>query len=383
MQQRPPRALGFRMPAEWEPHSATWLAWPHHRTDFLGKLSSARHTLAEVARLLSTAERVRLIVKDGREQAQAARGLARAGVDLKQVDFFGAGTDRSWTRDYLPSFVVRGRGRTREVGAVKWRFNGWARYPAHKRDQQAGLNVAAHVCRRVWLPRGRVKRFVLEGGAFDVDGQGTVLVERGCLLEGQRARNPELSVAETEQVLCDYLGVERVLWVEGGVAGDDTSGHVDDFVRFAAPGKILLARERNRRDVNYGPLRRAYESLRNARDARGRRLEVIELPMPQPVLYSGWRLPASYANFYVANGLVIVPTFNDPHDKAALGILSELFPGRTVVGVYARDFVLGQGTIHCTTQQEPRGTKPAAYQQQKLDFSDISKPQPPGLSQIT
>jgi agmatine deiminase len=352
-----PFSLGYRMPAEWEPHAATWLAWPHEPSDWPGKFEAVPWVLAEMARHLQDAERIRLIVRDRTERTRAARALSASGVLLRRVDFVIAATDRSWTRDFLPLGVVRASGRRRELAAVKWRFNGWARYKNHAADEAAGQRVARQLRVPVFHPEARVAgrrmRVVLEGGAIDVDGEGTLLATEQCLLSGPQARNRALGRAGTETVLRDYLGAEQVLWLGRGIAGDDTGGHVDDFARFVAPGRIVLAEERNSRDPNYRPLHAARERLSGARDARGRRLEVVPLPMPSPVVFDGERLPASYANFYIGTGAVLVPTFNDPNDRLALGILADLFPTRTVVGIHSTDFVLGLGTIHCSTQQEP------------------------------
>ncbi|MFI5208607.1 MAG: agmatine/peptidylarginine deiminase [Gemmatimonadales bacterium] len=345
------------MPAEWEPHAATWLAWPHEPSDWPGKFEAVQWVIAEMARHLQDAERIRLIVRNRAERARASRALSSSGVSLKRVDFIVAPTDRSWTRDFLPLGVVRRRGRGRELAAVKWRFNGWARYKNHANDEAAGDRVARRLGVPTFHPEALVGkrhvRVVLEGGAIDVDGQGTLLATEQCLLSGAQARNRSLGRAGTEAVLRDYLGAEKVLWLKGGIAGDDTGGHVDDFARFVAPGRVVLAQEPNRRDPNYRPLRAARKRLAGARDARGRRLEIVPLPMPRPVMFAGERLPASYANFYIGTGAVLVPTFNDPNDRVALGILAELFPKRTVVGIHSTDFVLGLGTIHCSTQQEP------------------------------
>ena len=357
-----PFELGYVMPAEWEPHAATWLAWPHEASDWPGKFAAIPWVFAEVIRHISRGERVRLLVSGKKLERQARDVLKRAGgIELSKIDFVEQRTDRSWTRDFVPTFVVkRGARKARELAAIKWRFNGWARYANHRRDDEAGLSIArAAVARGVpffepWAEAGKKRRrVVLEGGAIDVDGQGTLLATEQCLLDGKQARNPELGKRLSERVLRDYLGVEKVLWLGRGIAGDDTGGHIDDFCRFVPGGKIVLAREKNKRDPNYRPLEEARERLKGERNARGRRLEVVELPMPAPVVFAGQRLPASYANFYVSNGCVLVPTFNDPQDRRALGILGELFPDRSVVGVHSTDFVLGLGTIHCSTQQEP------------------------------
>jgi agmatine deiminase len=354
-----PFEQGFRMPAEWEPHAATWLAWPHEPTDWPGKFEAVPWVFAEVIKNLTLGERVRLIVSGKRMQKQATAALDKSQVDVRQVDFVDLATDRSWTRDFLPLFVAkRGRAGKRALGAVKFRFNGWARYANHQRDEAAGSKVLARATAAGVTPFqafvNEHERLVLEGGAIDVDGEGSVLLTEECLLDGRQARNEKLGKAGVELALRDYLGAEKALWLGRGIAGDDTAGHIDDFARFVAPGKIVLAAEKNRKDPNYRPLRDALQRLVGARDARGRRVEVIPLPMPEPVVFDEQRLPASYANFYIGNSVVLVPTFNDPADATALGILSELFPGRRVVGIYSKDFVLGLGTIHCSTQQEPR-----------------------------
>ena len=353
-------SLGYRMPAEWEPHAATWLAWPHEPSDWPGKFESVPWVFAEVIKNLTLGERVRLLVSGKRMQKDASRQLEKSQVDLRQVDFVDAPTDRSWTRDFLPLFVTkRGRAGKRPLGAVKFSFNGWARYDNFQRDEAAGLKVQARATAQGVTPfqafvDGSSERLVLEGGAIDVDGEGTLLCTEECLLDGRQARNRALGKAGVERALREHLGAEKVLWLGRGIAGDDTAGHIDDFARFVAPGKIVLAAEKTRKDANYKPLREALERLVGARDAKGRRVEVIPLPMPEPVVFDEQRLPASYANFYIGNSVVLVPTFNDPADATALGIISELFPGRRVVGIFSKDFVLGLGTIHCSTQQEPK-----------------------------
>jgi agmatine deiminase len=355
-----PFALGYRMPAEWEPHAATWLAWPHEPSDWPGKFAAVPWVFAEVIKNLTRGERVRLLVSGKRMHKEASAVLDKSQVDLRLVDFVELATDRSWTRDFLPLFLVKsGRAGKRPLGAVKFRFNGWARYDNFQRDEAAGLKLLARASAQRVTPfqafaDGGSERVVLEGGAVDVDGDGTLLATEECLLDGRQARNRELGKAGVERALRDYLGAQKVLWLGRGIAGDDTAGHIDDFARFVAPGKIVLAAEKNRKDANYKPLREALDRLVGARDAKGRRIEVIPLPMPQPVVFDEQRLPASYANFYIGNSVVLVPTFNDPADRVALGIISELFPGRRVVGIYSKDFVLGLGTIHCSTQQEPR-----------------------------
>lgn len=352
-----PRELGYRMPAEWEPHAATFLAWPHKRGDWPGKADAIPWAFAEMARELARVERVRVLVRDSKEQRLGASVFGRAGVDLAQVDWVKADTNRSWTRDSLPNFVVAGSGARRKLGAVKWRFDGWNRYPDHRLDDAAGVHVATTFASTAWLPevaiRGRARRITLEGGSIDVDGQGTLLTTEECLLTGKRARHRALGRAGSERLLGEYLGISKVIWLSDGIAGDDTSGHIDDFARFVTPKLVVVCSEPRRTDKNHKRLAKAQEVLRGARNARNEKIEVVPLPMPEPVTYGGVQLPASYANFYIANELLLVPTFNDPNDRVALGILSELFRGRRAVGIHARDLVLGLGTLHCSTQQEP------------------------------
>jgi agmatine deiminase len=344
-----PAALGFRMPAEWEPHAATWLAWPHNVTDWPRKGMLVEWVFVEMARLVSRGERVRFLVRHAKDRTRARTMLARSGVDLTQIDFVMAKTDRSWTRDFVPQFVVRGRDKSREVGAVKFVFDAWGRYSESRLDDAAGAAIAKRFGRAVWRPTLRERKLVLEGGAIDVDGDGNLLATEQCLLDSKYSRNRGLTRADNEAFFADYLGVSRVIWLEDGIVGDDTSGHIDDFARFVAKGRVVLAQEKNQKDPNFRPLRRARERLLAAK------LEVISLPMPSPVVFDKQRLPASYANFYIANEVVIVPTFNDPKDAEALGILRELFRDREVVGVYARDLVLGLGTLHCSSHEEPAG----------------------------
>jgi agmatine deiminase len=354
--------IGWRMPAEWAPHTATWIAFPHKRGDWPGKADAVQWVFAEMARQLTRCERVRILVRDAKEAARAQYLFAQLGCDMKQVDCVKHDTDRSWTRDYLPSFVLplaqRGQKRRGELGAVKWRFDGWSRYPDHKLDDAAGVHVARMFADLAFFPevnvRGRLRRVTLEGGSIDVDGEGTVLTTEECLLTGRRARHKGIGRAGSEQILKHHLGVTQVIWLPDGIAGDDTSGHIDDFARFVKPGVVVLCQEPRRGDPNHRKLAAAKERLAGARDARGRKLQIVPLPMPDPVVHGRQRLPASYANFYIATDCVLVPTFNDERDRDALGILAELFPERRVVGIHASELVLGLGTLHCSTQQEPK-----------------------------
>ncbi|HTV25951.1 MAG TPA: agmatine deiminase family protein [Polyangiaceae bacterium] len=361
-----PRQLGYRWPAEWEPLRAVWLAWPHNADDWPGKFAGIEWVFSEMIHWLTQTQRVGLVVASSAAREHATRCLDLYGVNLERIDWLTADTDRSWTRDSLPTWLVRDRAAdpataapasdAPALGAVKWLFNGWARYDNHARDEAMGQRVAAARTQQIWTPRqagDASPRFVLEGGAIDSDGEGTILTTSDCLLGTAFPRNPGLGRADIERVLGDYLAADKVIFLPAGVAGDDTSGHIDDVGRFVAPGKVVLAREDNPNDENYAPLQAAHEYLKGERDARGRRLEVIPLPMPSPRFFDGQRLPASYANFLIVNGRVLVPTFNDPKDRSALGLLAELFPEREVVGVHCLDLVLGLGSIHCSTHHEP------------------------------
>jgi agmatine deiminase len=333
----------MRMPAEWEPHAATWLAWPHNRKDWPGKFSAIPLVYAEIIRHLARHEPVELIVDDAGAEAQARRLLARAGAPAGNVRFHLWPTDRIWVRDSGCSFV-KGEG----LGAVNWRFNAWAKYPDFQRDQEIGRRMAKAA------GAGAVQAgMVLEGGSIDVNGRGALLTTEECLLSETQQRNPGLDRAGYERAFAQHLGVSHVIWLERGIAGDDTHGHVDDLSRFVAADTVLTMVEPDPALPNHAPLRENLRRLRAARDQDGNPLRVIELPMPGPVVFNGVALPASYANFYLANGLVLVPVFNDRNDRHALNLLAELFPDREVVGIYAGDLILGFGALHCLTQQQP------------------------------
>jgi len=350
---QPPAALGFRLPAEWEPHEATWLGWPHNRSDWPGKFAAIPWVYGEIVRRLTPGERVRIVVNSAAHEAQARRVLKRAGADFTQVEFFRFPTNRGWLRDSGPFFLRRQAPRP-EVALARFRFNAWARYSDWKKDDQ----VPERIARALRLPmfRGRLGRrdIVLEGGALDVNGRGTLITTEECLLDQEtQPRNPGLTRAELESVFREYLGATNVLWLGRGIAGDDTHGHVDDLCRFVNPRTVVLCRETNPAEENYRPLEENRERLEGLRLEDGARVEVVPLPMPAPLTFTGQRLPASYANFYIANRAVLVPTFNDPQDRAALGVLGELFPGRAVVGIHAVDLVWGLGTLHCLTREQP------------------------------
>jgi agmatine deiminase len=338
------------MPAEWEPHAATWLAWPHKRSDWPGKFSPIRWVYAEIVRILSRHEPVNLIVRGPKMRGQAERMLRSAGADHSQVTFWKHPTDRSWVRDSGPVFVVNDRG---EKAVLDWHFNAWAKYPDWANDDRLPGVVAEGLELPRFQPRCRGWRVVLEGGSIDVNGRGLLLTTEECLLSTTQQRNPPMDRADYEQLFADCLGVKKVLWLNRGIVGDDTHGHVDDLARFVGPRTVVVVEEKNTRDPNHEPLQENLERLRGMSDLDGSKLEVVPLPMPSRLAFDGQVLPASYANFYVANGVVIVPTFNDPMDRVALGTLADLFPDREVVGIHCVDLVFGLGTLHCMTQQEP------------------------------
>ena len=348
-----PAALGFSMPAEWEPHATTWIGWPHNASDWPGKLAAIQWVYGEIVRKLAPGETVRILVQSGEHERQARRVLERTGVDRARVEFLRVPTNRGWTRDFGPMFVRRVRPPA-EVAIVRFRFNAWAKYPDWKKDDQVPERVARRRKLRLFPAQCAGRDVVLEGGSIDVNGRGTLLTTEECLLDREvQARNPGLSRADLEAALRDSLGVTNVLWLGKGIAGDDTHGHVDDVCRFVDPRTVVLCREHDPGDVNHRPLEENRERLAGMRLEDGAKIEVVDLPMPAPLHFDGQRLPASYANFYVGNAAVLVPTFNDPNDRTALGVLAELFTDRAVVGIHAADLVWGLGTIHCLTQQEP------------------------------
>ena len=354
------RVAGARMPAEWEPHAATWLVWPHNRDDWGVKTNAVEWCYVEMIRHLVRGERVALVCRDARVRRRACDRLDRSGVDLGRVDLHLIPTNRSWIRDSGPIFVVRGTGSRRKTLATDWGFTGWSRYRAHALDDA----LPGRIARRLGMERIGVRagttRVVLEGGSIDVDGEGSLLTTETCLLDRVQARNPRLSREALEEVLGRTLGVEQVLWLPGGngnstLPGDDTHGHVDNLARFVGKATVLAAEMPDRDDPRYPVLAANLARLRSMRTARGEAIDVIPVRLPRPLVFDGEPLPASYLNFYVANDVVLVPTFNDPADRDALSTLARCFPGREVVGIHAVDLIVGLGAIHCVTQQQPTG----------------------------
>lgn len=347
-----PADLGYWMPAEWEPHAATWLAWPRNASDWPGKFAAIPWVYGEMVRAISSGETVYLLVRHKAEENSARRILQRAGCHLKKIRFVVHPTNRSWTRDSGPIFVRRMPNS--ETGIVHFHFNGWAKYPDWRKDTRVPETAARILRKKLFHAEWHGRPFVMEGGGIEVNGCGTLLSTAQCYLDPKiQVRNPGLGKTEIEETLKNYLGVTNIFWLAKGPAGDDTHGHVDDICRFVNPGTLVLVRENNSKDANYRPLAENWERIRELRLEDGAKPEVVPLPMPAPLYFDRRRLPASYANFYISNAAVMVPTFNDPNDRLALGILGELFQDRPVVGIHAGDLVLGRGTLHCLTQQQP------------------------------
>jgi len=356
----------YRMPAEWEPHASTWLAWPHYRGDWPRKFEPIPWVYAEIIRNLGRHERIDLIVSNSVSEKRARKVLAKANTLSENIAFHRWPTDRVWTRDsgctFVAAFPARSSGaKSRDLvlspklAAITWRFNAWAKYSNYRHDEKIGSRMAKTAKAQEIRPVHGKFRVVLEGGSIDVNGQGTLLTTEECLLSKTQQRNPSMSREDYEKLFSEYLGIKNVVWLNSGVAGDDTHGHVDDITRFVAPDTVVTAVESDPNDANYEPLRENIRRLRAATDQNGKPLAIIELPMPGRVVFEGRRLPASYANFYIANGIVLVPVFNDPNDRIALDILADLFPDREIVGIYSGDLIWGFGAMHCMTQQQPLG----------------------------
>jgi agmatine deiminase len=363
-----PAALGYTMPAEWEPHAATWLGWPHNASDWPGKFEVIPWVYGEMVRKISAGEKVNLIIRHQRDEAFARRVFKHVGVDLRKIRFVTHPTNRGWTRDTGPIFVkrkVRSSGFSRsgnrlkaelqaETAIVHFHFNGWAKYDNWRKDTKVPETAAKLLGKKLFHAQHDGKPFVIEGGGMELNGRGTLLSTEQCYLDPKvQVRNPGLGKKDLEGALKNYLGVTNIFWLREGPVGDDTHGHIDDICRFVNRNTLVLVRERNGKDINHRPLEKNWDRIRDLRLEDGSQPEVVELPMPSPLYFDGVRLPASYANFYICNAAVIVPTFNDPNDRVALGILGELFRDRPVVGIHAVDLVWGFGSLHCLTQQQP------------------------------
>ena len=361
-----PADLGYRFPAEWEKHEATWLGWPHNASDWPGKFEIIPWVYGEMARHISAGEKINLIVRHKKDEAHARHIFKRVGVDLRKIRFVTHPTNRVWTRDTGPIFVKSEIGnRKSEIAIVHFHFNGWAKYYNWHKDTKVPETAAKLLGKKLFHaecsipasirnPQSAIRNFVIEGGGIELNGRGTLISTEECYLDPKiQVRNPGLGKKEIETTLKNYLGVTNVLWLAKGPKGDDTHGHIDDICRFVNAQTLVLVREKNSKDENYQPLAENWERIQDFRLEDGSKPEVVALPMPNPLYFDGVRLPASYANFYICNAAVIVPTFNDPNDRVALGILGELFRDRPVVGIHAVDLVWGFGSLHCLTQQQP------------------------------
>ncbi len=350
-----PRQQGYKMPAEWERHAATWLAWPHNSEDWPGKFQPIPWVYADIVRHLSRVEDVHILLQDAAAGKRVRNILKRAGALIERVHLHQWQTNRVWTRDSGPIFVTSTvtDTDTSPLAVTNWKFNAWAKYSNWQLDDALPEQVAGLLEIPEWTPHIGHHRVVLEGGSIDVNGAGTMLTTEECLLSEVQQRNPGITREQIEQAFHDYLGIENVIWLNRGIAGDDTHGHVDDIARFIDANTIVTAAEPNTDDENHQPLQENLDRLRSARDNSGHAFRIVELPLPAPVVFEGQRLPASYANFYIANQIVLVPTFNDPNDRVALNTLADVFPTRKIIGIHSLDLVWGLGTLHCMTQQQP------------------------------
>jgi agmatine deiminase len=346
MQSTTPKDLGYYFPAEFAPHTATWLSWPHKEASWPGKIDMIYPYYSQFVRELSLSEKVRINVVDEAMSAFALKYIREAGADLSQVEFFIHPTNDAWCRDHGPAFLINPKAAIKKV-IVDWGYNAWGnKYPPYDLDDVIPTLIGKHYNLPVYHPG-----IVMEGGSVEFNGKGTLLTSTACLLNPNR--NPELNQQQIESYLYNYYGVEQVLWVDEGIIGDDTDGHIDDTVRFVNEDTVLTVIEENKQDENYGLLQHNLKQLQGMRLLNGKPLNIVELPMPDAVVYEEQRLPASYANFYIANKSVIVPTFRCDKDDKALQIIQECFPERKVTGIDSTEIIWGLGSFHCLSQQEP------------------------------
>ncbi|MFD2870885.1 agmatine/peptidylarginine deiminase [Mucilaginibacter ximonensis] len=340
-----PAKAGFYFPAEWHPHKATWLSWPHKEESWPGKIMTIYPQYCEFIKALSVGELVRIIVKDEYMAAFAKEQLMLIGTDLKKIEFFEFGTNDAWCRDHGPAFLINPV--TREKAIVDWGYNAWGgKYPPFDLDDVIPTKIGKHYGLDVYQPG-----IVMEGGSVDFNGKGTILTTTACLLNPNR--NPHLNQQQIEEYLYNYYGAEQILWLGDGIVGDDTDGHIDDITRFVNEDTVVTVVEEDKDDDNYHLLQENLVSLKTMRLLNGKQLNIVELPMPDAVVYEDQRLPASYANFYIGNAAVVVPTYRCDKDDKALQILQDCFPDRKVIGIDSTDIIWGLGSFHCLSQQEP------------------------------
>jgi agmatine deiminase len=340
----------FRLPAEWETHEATWIGWPANKGDWPGKFQPIPWVYGEIVRYISRGEKVRIIIQSKAHQKKAESVLKAVDAEFNNIEFFKLETNRNWLRDAGPQFV---KGEKGETVLINFKFNAWAKYDNYKLDAKIPKLISKEFKLKRVKAEHNGKVIVLEGGSIDYNGSGTIITTEECLMDDKiQVRNKGFSKKDYETVFNNYLGSANVIWLNKGIAGDDTHGHIDDITRFVNRNTIVTAIEDNPNDLNYNNLMENRERLYSAKLEDGSKLHVVELPMPSTVVFKGERLPASYANFYISNYAVLVPTFNDTNDKIALGILSELFKDRIVIGIHAVDLVWGLGTLHCLTHEQ-------------------------------
>lgn len=341
-----PRKRGYFFPAEFHPHRATWLSWPHKEASWPGRIETVYGVYSEFVKLLAEGERVCINVNDAAMQAFAEKNLSAVNADLKRIEFFMHPTDDAWCRDYGPAFLIQPKEKKKLI--VDWGYNAWGgKYPPYEQDDVIPALVGKALGLEVVTPS-----IIMEGGSVEFNGKGTLLTTTACLLN--KNRNPHLSQKQIEKYLMDYYGVMQILWLEEGISGDDTDGHIDDLTRFVNEDTVVSVVEENKSDENYQPLKKNMALLSRMRLLNGKQINIAELPMPKPVIYKNQRLPASYANFYISNKYVIVPTFrDDKHDRLALDVLQKCFPTRRVAGLDSTDLIWGLGSFHCLSQQEP------------------------------
>lgn len=339
-----PKELGFYFPAEFAPHTATWLSWPHKEASWPGKIHTVYEPYCQFIKELTKGEQVCINVADENMQAFAVKHLSAAGVNLDKIKFFIHPTNDAWCRDHGPAFLINGSG---EKVIVDWGYNAWGnKYPPFDLDDVIPTLIGGKLNLKVFHPG-----IVMEGGSVEFNGAGTLMTSTACLLNPNR--NPHLNQEQIEEYLVNYYGADQILWVDEGIIGDDTDGHIDDTVRFVNADTVLTVIEENRQDENYDLLQHNLKQLKQMRLINGKQLNIVELPMPDEVVYEDQRLPASYANFYIANRSVIVPVFRSEKDEKALQIIQQCFPGRDVVGIDSTDIIWGLGSFHCLSQQEP------------------------------
>lgn len=341
-----PAELGYYFPAEFAPQESMWLSWPHKEASWPGKIETIFAPYSQFIAEVAKGQKVNINVADEAMKAFALAHLEKAGADLNKIAFHLFPTNDAWCRDHGPAFLINPNAEIKKV-LVKWNYNAWGeKYPPHDLDNQIPIHIAEHLGIPCFKPG-----IVMEGGSVEFNGKGTLLTSTACLLNENR--NPHLNQAQIEKYLCDYYGVKHILWVGDGIIGDDTDGHIDDITRFVNEDTVVTVVEENKADENHEILAENLELLKKMRLENGKQLNIVELPMPSPVIWEDQRLPASYANFYIANEVVVVPTFRDKNDQKALDILTDCFPGRRVIGIDSTDIIWGLGSFHCLSQQEP------------------------------